>query len=173
MIPQIKKILYGTDLTKNSSYAFYFATDLARTYNARIIILHSFEPIPPSLYVDPAFNDFFEVFRREQNQKEIDVAKIKDLLQKFCQNTESRIGVPCVDLVSEVIVKEGYPVEEILNTADTKGCDVIVLGSHGKGWLKQAFLGSTASSVLERTRKPVYIIPLPSKRSSMEEIGTL
>ena len=96
----------------------------------------------------------------------------KTLLQQFCQNVESQIGAPCVDLVSEIIVTEGYPVEEILNTADTKACDVIVLGTHGKGWLKQTFLGSTATSVLERTRKPVFVIPLPSEKNSVET-GTL
>ena len=146
MIPEIKKILYATDLTKNSLYAFYFAADLALKHGAKIIILHSFEPLPPSLYVEPAFTDFFEVLRSEQHQKkDKDVAKIKDLLQQFCQNVEPQICAPCVDLVSEIIVTEGYPVEEILNTADTKACDMIVLGTHGKGWLKQTFLGSTAS----------------------------
>ena len=43
MIPQIKKILYATDLTKNSTYAFYYAIDLARKHDARIIILHCVE----------------------------------------------------------------------------------------------------------------------------------
>ena len=81
---------------------------------------------------------------------------------------ESQFSPPCVDLVSEVIVTAGYAVEEILNTADAKKCDVIVLGTHGKGWLKQSFLGSVASSVLERTRKPVFIIPLPSEKASID-----
>jgi nucleotide-binding universal stress UspA family protein len=89
-------------------------------------------------------------------------------LQQFCQNAESQIGLPCINLISEIIVKEGHPAEEILNTADAKECDVIVLGTHGKGWLKHAFLGSVASSVLERTRKPVFIIPLPSEKGSFK-----
>jgi nucleotide-binding universal stress UspA family protein len=46
MIPQIKKILYATDLSKNSAYAFLYATDLARSHDARIIILHAIEPLP-------------------------------------------------------------------------------------------------------------------------------
>ena len=93
-------------------------------------------------------------------------------MQEFCRKLESEIGSPCVDLVSDIIVIVGYPVEEILNAADTDGCDVIVLGTHGKGWLKQTFLGSVARSVLERSRKPVFIIPLPSEESSVGR-GTL
>lgn len=44
MIPQVKKILYATDLSKNSSYAFLFATDMARGHDAKIFILHVIEP---------------------------------------------------------------------------------------------------------------------------------
>ena len=99
---------------------------------------------------------------------EADVAEVKKRLQEFCRKVESVIGPPCVDLVSDLIVKEGFPVEEILNTADAEGCDVIVLGTHAKGWLRQTFLGSVARSVLERTRKPVFIIPLPTEKTSTD-----
>jgi nucleotide-binding universal stress UspA family protein len=44
MIPEIKKILYATDLSKNSSYAFLYAADMAKRHNAKIVILHSVEP---------------------------------------------------------------------------------------------------------------------------------
>ena len=71
-------------------------------------------------------------------------------------------------LVSKILVPQGYPVEEILETAHEEGCDVIVLGTHGKGFLKQAFLGNVAIKVLERTRKPVFIIPLPSEKSDID-----
>jgi nucleotide-binding universal stress UspA family protein len=169
MIPQIKKILYATDLTKNSTYAFHYAVDLARKHDAKIIILHCVEMIPSSAYAHAAYFDAVKFLRENKDQeKKQNMVKIKEGLQQFCQKVESQIGSPCVNLVSEVIVKEGHAAEEILNTADTKRCDVIVLGTHGKGWLKHAFLGSVASSVLGRTRKPVFIIPLPSEKNSIK-----
>ena len=60
MIPQIKKILYATDLSKNSVYAFRYAVEMAEKYDAEIIILHVIEPIPSAarhymkIYVDEA-----------------------------------------------------------------------------------------------------------------------
>jgi nucleotide-binding universal stress UspA family protein len=107
-----------------------------------------------------------DVFRPIPRIKEQE--NIKELLQQFCQNVESQIGPPCVDLISEIIIKDGHPVEEILNTADTKECDIIILGTHGKGLLKHTFLGSVPSSVLARTRKPVFVIPLPAGKSGTE-----
>ena len=46
MIPKIKKILYATDLSKNSEYAFYYAVDMAKRHDAEIVFLHAIEPIP-------------------------------------------------------------------------------------------------------------------------------
>ena len=45
MIPEIKKVLYATDFSKNSNYAFFYAVDMAKRHNARIVILHSVEPV--------------------------------------------------------------------------------------------------------------------------------
>jgi nucleotide-binding universal stress UspA family protein len=58
-------------------------------------------------------------------------------------------------------VEEGYPAEVILRIADEENCDVIIMGTHGKGIITQTFLGSVAERVLRRTRKPVFVIPLP------------
>jgi nucleotide-binding universal stress UspA family protein len=45
MIPEIKTILYATDLSKNSSYAYLYAVDMAKRHNVKIVILHSVEPV--------------------------------------------------------------------------------------------------------------------------------
>lgn len=55
--------------------------------------------------------------------------------------------------------------KKILSMADGYNCDMIIMGTHGKGIIGNAFLGSTAKRVLRRTRKPILIIPLPKKLS--------
>jgi nucleotide-binding universal stress UspA family protein len=80
------------------------------------------------------------------------------------------MAISSVDLVSNILIRLGHPVEEILKAVDEEGCDVIVLGTHGKGFLKQTFLGSVSTSVLLRTRKPVFIVPLPSENTNIDLI---
>jgi len=58
---------------------------------------------------------------------------------------------------------KGYPADEILKKADDLNCDLVVMGTHGKGLVRQAFFGSVAKKVLRRVRKPVFIIPLPKE----------
>jgi len=168
MIPEIKRILYATDLTKNSAYAFFYAVDMAKRYNARIVILHSVEPVG-HMYSEGMTDRIEEILQRsKKKERETDLEEIKKSLQEFCKRTESQMGGPCVELVSKILVPLGHPVEEILKAADEEGCDAIVLGTHGKGFLRHTFLGSVAEDVLERTRKPVFIIPLPSEKTNID-----
>jgi nucleotide-binding universal stress UspA family protein len=165
MVPEIKKILYATDLSKNSSYAFYYAVQLARKFDAKITILHAIEPIP--VYVEAYAIGVAQRVEEEDRQKAI--GNIQNLLQQFCQKVETQMGSPCLVLVSNTVVRIGYPVEEILEVAEEEKCDAIVLGSHGKGFLKQTFLGSVSSAVLHRSRKPAFVIPIPSEKESRED----
>jgi len=166
MIPQIKKILYATDLSKNSSFAFLYATDVARRHNAKIVILHAIEPVPA--YAD-AYSGITDELKLKQQEETVE--EIRKRLGQFCEKAESQIGSPCVELVSKVLVPRGHPPEEILNAADKEGCDVIVLGTHGKGFLAHTFLGSVSNAVLHRTQKPVFIIPLPSEKTTLDWDG--
>ena len=158
MIPQIKKILFATDLSKNSAYAFYYAVHLAKRDEAKIVILHAVEPLPHMLV---SFGDFERQVAKDR--WEDTVKKFKERIEDISAKVDARTGISSVDFVSEILVRLGHPVEEILKVVDEEGCDVIVLGTHGKGFLEQTFLGSVSSSILLRTRKPVFIVPLPSK----------
>ena len=169
MIPQIKKILYATDLSKNSAYAFYYAIDVAQKRDAKITILHVVEPLPPVVRFYGSLNEEKEVYRWE---KTADLEVIRKRLEEICQRVE-KSGTSCLMLVSDILVRIGHPVEEILRAAEEKECDVLILGSHGKGFLKQTFLGSVSHKVLDRCRKPVFIIPLPSEgvRIDLDEVS--
>jgi nucleotide-binding universal stress UspA family protein len=167
MIPQIRKILYATDLSKNSVYAFRYATEIAEKYDAEMIILHVIEPIPPmarhymKIYVDET--KWEEKIRYEQD---LAIERIKKRLQEFCKQ-ETQDAPQCLARVTTILVRPGYPVEEILKAADQEDCSMMVLGTHGKGFLKQTFLGSVARSVLDRAQKPVFIVPLPQDKTGL------
>jgi nucleotide-binding universal stress UspA family protein len=166
MTLEIKKILYATDLSKNSSFAFFYATDMARRHNAKIVMLHAIEPIPAYA---AAYTGITDELKRKQQEETVE--EIRTRLGNFCRKAEAEIGPPCVDLVSKILVPRGHPPEEILNAADKEGCDIIVLGTHGKGFLAHTFLGSVSSAVLNRTQKPVFIIPLPSEKTTLDWDG--
>jgi nucleotide-binding universal stress UspA family protein len=144
MIPQIKKIFYASAISQNSAYAFYYAVDLAQKHGAEIIILHTLEPISPSVmpYMEREMIDKIQKSNIEET-----IEEIKNRLQNFCKRAEAQIGPSCADLVSKILVPLGHPPEKMLNATEEEGCDVIVLGTHGKGFLAHTFLGSVSSAV--------------------------
>ncbi len=65
------------------------------------------------------------------------------------------------DLKAEpaVEVHHGEPAPMILTVADRISADLIILGSHSKGKLHYAFLGSVAEKILRKTHRSVLIVP--------------
>jgi nucleotide-binding universal stress UspA family protein len=49
------------------------------------------------------------------------------------------------------------PHQEIIDPAKKSGCDLIVMGSHGYGGLKQLVLGSETTRVLSHSKIPVLV----------------
>ncbi len=164
MVPKIRKILYATDLSENSAYAFYFAIDFAQKHNANIIILHVVERTSQHVY---PYIGRENIIKTEKDNINEAIEEIKNRLQSFCRMVEGKMGPPCIELVSKTLVPLGDPTDQILNTADSEDCDLIILGTHGKGSLTHTFLGSVSSAVLHRARKPVFIIPLPSQKTNI------
>jgi nucleotide-binding universal stress UspA family protein len=165
MVPEIKKILYATDISKNSSYAFFYAADMAKRHDAVIVMLHAVEPASVAFYTQSALESSVKAHEAEQ---EAGREELKKRLEDFCRKMETQVGYSCVELVSKILIPSGYPIEEILKAVDEEACDAVVLGTHGKGFLKQTFLGSTAAAVLQRSQKPVLVVPLPSDRTTVD-----
>jgi nucleotide-binding universal stress UspA family protein len=160
MIPKIQKVLYATDLSKNSAYAFRYAINTARKHDAAIHILHVVDsrPLVESyvlLHTNPA--RLAEIHRETQEDL---AAKIEARLQEFAKR-ELKGDPDTLKRVASIQIVFGDPAEEILKIASTMQCDIVVMGTHGKGVISHAFLGSVAEKVLHRIEIPVYIIPIP------------
>ena len=160
MFPKIEKILYATDLSPNAAYALRYAMDSAVKHDAELVVLHAFEQISPTaqamlVYLDESRRQ--EIFHEHTGQT---IDRIKERLNKFCER-EFKDHPEYLDKVISIEVCEGFPAEEILSKAKELNCDLIIMGTHGKGIIANTFLGSTAKRVLRRTRIPVFIIPIP------------
>lgn len=161
MLPYYKHILYATDLTPNSEYAFKHAVLLARKSQAKIHLLHVIPEIDASFrsYVSSVMGqgmlESFEAKNEEQARQDM-----KSKLEKF---TREELANHPEDLknIAGIEVVHGHAVSQILQAADRHAVDVIVLGAHGKGALAHTFLGSVTDKVLRRSKRPVFVIPIP------------
>jgi nucleotide-binding universal stress UspA family protein len=161
MIPRIKTILYATDLSKNSAYAFRYAVNSARKHDAKIHILHVIEALPSA--AEGLITQFMGEEKLRKVRKEVEedlLERIRERLRQFAERELKRDPKTLKRVVS-IDVVYGTPAAEILRKAEEMNADVVILGTHGKGVIGHAFLGSVSEQVLHRIRKPVFIIPLP------------
>lgn len=160
MIPQYGKILYATDLSVNAAHAFRHAISLARHYGAKIHVLHVLPEVDSSVlnYISTVMGEERLVNLELAHKDEI-TDQIRMRLHQFAK--DELVDHPeDLERIADIEVHHGSPVGQILEVADRLDVDLVVVGSHGKGKLKYAFLGSVAEKLLRKSYRPVMVVPL-------------
>ena len=165
MIPDVKNILYATDLSENARHSFGYAASLSDRYGAGITILHVLEELSPSttMQVKSIMGEERWLQALERNKEDI-TAGIRKRLEEFCDEIGSK-HTTCAFRVADILIAEGPAVATILETAANAGGDIIVMGTHGYGSFKEALMGSTARRVVRRSPVPVLTVRQPKKKA--------
>jgi nucleotide-binding universal stress UspA family protein len=161
MIPNIKKILYATDLSENARYAFGYAASIANRYGAGLTILHVMEDLSPdarSRVTNILGEERWEELKKKNEQKVLDT--IKKRLEKFCEDATEEFP-ECPFIREDIITTMGNPAEEILFQLENEDFDMVVMGSHGYGMLADVMMGGTTRRVLRQCNIPVLVVRLP------------
>jgi len=160
MLPRFQKILYASDLGEHTRPAARVAVSLAQQYDASIIMLHTLEPVGAygrALIETYVSSDDLERVYQEGQQRVLE--KMRKRLERFCQE-ELDEDSDMSSRVSSLVVKEGLPGEIIVQTAQDKEADLIVVGTHRNvGGLKRMLIGSTARYVTQHATCPVLVVP--------------
>lgn len=126
-----KNILVGLDLSEESSQVLNRAAQLAADSGAQMSLAHIIEPLTFAYGGDIPM-DLSEVQEQLQNQAKTQLSK-----------AAASLNIP----EDRQHVLLGQPATEIHRLAEDMGCDLIVIGSHGRHGLA-LLLGSTANGVL-------------------------
>lgn len=146
MLPQ--KILVPVDFSDPSQHALDYAIELAQAFQARLFLLHVIEPPvvggwPGGMGMGAAYGEVME-------QMEADASRhLEDDVERG-----RKAGLTCA---GEVL--HGSPFQQIVEVADQKQMDLIVMGTHGHTGLKRFFLGSVAENVVRMAACPVLVTP--------------
>jgi nucleotide-binding universal stress UspA family protein len=145
-----KHILVPTDGSPLSQGAAQRAVSIAAVMESRITFFHAKPEHRQSFfggegggYVDQMPSEEFD--RQAQAQAESHLAALEDLAR-------SR-GVPSECLIAE----PGAPYEAIIEAAVSRGCDLIIMASHGRRGIKSLILGSETQKVLTHSKIPVLV----------------
>jgi len=145
-----KHILIGTDGSTIGSRALAHGLALAKMVGAHVTVVTATEPWSALDMVD-------EVHKHNPNPlqhfAEVASAAAKRVLDEAATHAKAA-GVPC----DTVHVPDRYAGVAIVETADRIGCDLIVMGSHGRRGIDRVLLGSQAYEVVSHTKIPTLIV---------------
>ncbi len=152
----MKKVLITLDYNPDSEIVVKKGYELAQLMQAEICLFHVLAEVryygmeyePFMGYEGYAFPVDFQI------QEEF-VKVAKDYLDK----TAAHLGGNNIS----THLAEGDTAKMILQYAEEWGAALIVMGTHSHGTLEKLFLGTVASSVLEHTKTPVYMVPTGQK----------
>ena len=137
----ISKVLVAVDLSMASTPSVEAAERLARLFGAQLRLLHVVEP-PRFTYLAPDQWDESAYERRSQEVFDRFVAPLKQVAK------------------DDRVVRRGIPAEAIAEEASAWHADVVVAGSHGKGWVDRILVGSTTERLVTHLPTSVLVVPL-------------
>jgi len=161
-LPHYKTILYATDLSDGMPPVFRHALSLAKTYEAKIIMLHVVAPLGATgrAVVETYLPDMVDHLRSEGMLKV--VKTMRKRLHEFCA-VELGDDTKGADLVSEILVVSGRPAEEICQHAEKHNVDLILVGVNTTTGFAHGLLVSTARKLMSMTKRPLLAVPPPKE----------
>ena len=134
-------ILIPTDGSELAGKGVQHGVALAKLIGAKITIL---TVLPPDMIT--ADREVDEI-RKASKQKHAE-----EVLGAVATQTQTA-GVAC----ETIQVEHEHPYQAIIDTADSKGCDLIVMASHGRRGISAIVLGSETVKVLTHCKIPVLV----------------
>ena len=141
----MKQILVPTDFSTCADNAVNFAVQSAKIFPVEVMLLHAFE-VKGNIYTD------YMGVNKEFNQSLLD--EVENKLSQLKSSIEKTEGI----VVTTYIFK-GTVNEAILQTAEDKNIDLIVMGTLGASGIKEKVWGSNASAIIGNSKVPVMVIP--------------
>lgn len=138
-------VLYATDFSPGSGAAAEFASALAKTTNARLLIVHVDDTTPDLVFGDVGYGYVPEVDKIADQQ-----------YQKLRSVVPTEEGIPF-----EHRFVRGDAADRIIELAESEQVGLIVLGARGQTGLIDVLLGSVAEKVMRRAGCTVLTVNLP------------
>ena len=144
---QIKTILVATDFSSDADAAVEAAIDLAKAFNAKLELFHTYHIEIPAIYA--GFGG--------------DFTRPEDILEPIREAAEATMNQLVKDVaVSGLAVRGRVAMEHasraIVDEAERLLADLIVMGTRGLTGLEHFVLGSTAERVIRLARCPVFTV---------------
>ncbi|MEX1192255.1 MAG: universal stress protein [Brumimicrobium sp.] len=156
------KILFPTDFSVAAEKAFLYALELSRKLNAELTLLHVYELPELGRALQSTTKEVYELMEMESFEE---FKKSVEKLRAFAEEKGY------ADIEFKHVMTEGEAVFRITDIAKEESVDYIVMGTKGASGLKEVFLGSVASGVIDNAN--CNVISVPEKTDYKEKLDRI
>lgn len=149
-----KKILFPIDFSRHAERIVHRIPDLKRMGMETAVLMHVINP-------SKAVHWWMHVDEEKLHRAKAEAEKrLRDISDRFTALHEIR---------SEYRVDVGVTDHEIIRTAEEQTVSLIIMGAHGRSYIRGALLGSVTQNVLRRTKTPLLIARFRDPEEKVEE----
>ncbi len=161
----MKKILFPTDFSETANNAFVYALKLAKSINAEIYVLNTYEM--PVISTTSAGQP--ELIQNVYNSIELNnFDNYKKQVPKL-RNIASDID--CADINLTFIFEEGIMLSILKKIISEEHIDFIVMGTNGNSGFEKKLLGSNTVYVMENISIPILSVPRKAEYKRLNHFG--
>jgi nucleotide-binding universal stress UspA family protein len=142
-----RSIVVGTDGSDTAQKAVDKAVDLAKTLNAKVWLVSAYEPVPKARLRDEARQTPPDLQWMINPREEVDTT---------LSDAADLVRAAGVDV--ETFAREGDPADAILDVAEERDADLIVVGNKGMTGARRFLLGSVPNKVSHHAPCSVLIV---------------
>jgi nucleotide-binding universal stress UspA family protein len=139
----VRRMLVAVDLSGAAAHTLIAAERYAALFGAELRVLSVVEALPVIPDISPPY-DFTEYYKLCEEQLRLEIWPL--------------IHAPH----AEKVLRHGTAVETIIGEATRWRADLLVVGSHGKGWAQRLLLGSVTERMLNDLPTSLLVIPPPT-----------
>ena len=144
-----RHILIATDGSELAEHAVRHGLSLAKFVGAKVTVIIVEEPVP-AVWWSVAEYQLADITARYDEEIKKHAKSVLDRVT----NAAKQACVPCDTMQAQDV----QPYEAIIATATDRGCDLIVMASHGRSGLSAVVLGSVTNKVLTHAKVPVLVV---------------
>lgn len=158
MLPEIKTIIYASDLGEKTRPAIKMAASIAEKYQAKVIFLHVIEPITDSARaLVRSYIPDSEIDAKVEETKAATLDTMKERIELFYKE---ELDGKSPEFETEIRVKSGAIEDVILKAAEKEKADLIVMGSRTHSTFGRMIMGSSANKIVHASKVPVLVVPI-------------
>ena len=150
----MKKVLIAIDYNPVSEKIAHTGYKLAKQLGAKVCLMHVITDISFYGVQYPTFMgyDGYSGINAELHL----ASEMGKVAEDFLESASQHLNDPMVS----TYLGEGDTAKTILKYSETWNADLIVLGTHSHSALEKLLMGTVASSVMEKTKIPLFMVPI-------------